>query len=203
MKQLTYEVIKEAYRLKNWKFDESKLNITGVRTNNIIPDSFNDYLICTWKEAGTGKMFGGMATTEPGAYWLSKPMNVKGTAVIVPGYYENVWQIGNHHGYEALVQAGVFKVWRDNDRSNSLPVYSGLSAIDKLGNNLIPIPAGAECGLNCHRALEGLIIKTVGKFSAGCQVWENSALFNRMMKLAKQSGQKRFSYGLFTENDFL
>jgi len=190
MKQLTYDLIKEVAREKGYCHNFNELTIIGVRTNFDLPDSFNDYLLCTWVENGEGKMFGGMATTDPSVYWLNKPMNVKGTAIVQPNMYNNVWTIGNHHEYKALVQCGSFKTWRDGNKDSQL---------DRTGDTII---AGPECGINCHRAYEGFIVKTIGKYSAGCQVWQNSKLFDKMMDLAYKSKQKTFTYILFTENDF-
>lgn len=190
MRQLTYDSVLKVCHDKGYMPIEGVF-IVGIRTNFDIADAFNDYLLVMYKEDGQGKMFGGMATTDPAVYWLNNPLNVKGTAIIVPNKYENIWRLGIHKGYTALVQNKTFKVWRDNNKDSVL------------NRDVTVYDAGPESGINCHRAYEGAIVKTIGKYSAGCQVWQNSKLFDKMIDICKKSNQKAFTYVLFTEDDFL
>lgn len=206
MKQLSYDVVKEAFAKKGYPFNDEELIISGIRMKNDLPDCFNDYLLCTWKdENGNPQFFGGMATTDPGVYYLNNPINTKGTGILVPGFYKHVWTVGIHKTYRALVQCGNFMVWRDNDRDKYRPKIVNGIAYDSTGKELKPMLAGPECGINCHMTIEGVILTTVGKFSALCQVWQNSALFKKMMKVVDwlyKSKQKKYSFALFLEEDF-
>ena len=63
----------------------------------------------------------------------------KGTAVLVPGQHRRCYKLGRHQGkYEALVQAEVLQVYRDNNKDTK---------VDAGG----PIDSGWH-GINIHRA---------------------------------------------------
>lgn len=211
MKTLNFDTIVEVYRKKNYPIDEmikrKQVIITGIRMDSQLDNCFNDFLTVCYYNQKTGQyeFFGGMGTTEPGNYWLKNPMNVKGTFIMAPGFYKNCWTIGNHHSYEALVQVGEFEGWRDNDKDGKLPIVKENGVFDSNGN-LLPRIKITNCGVNFHRALVGIIVKTVDKFSAGCQVVQNSDIFNKFMAVFKQQRDvlkmPYFSYGLFIEKDF-
>ena len=115
--------------------------------------------------------------------------STKGTAILVPGQYLNVYKIDDHKGeYPALCQRGEVKVWRDNNKDNIL---------DWEGET----DTGEKFGINIHRA--GQTSKIVGDWSAGCQVIANRKDFKRMMKLAHKQNKKKktFTYTLLTEKE--
>ena len=51
------------------------------------------------------------ATTDPGLYYLEHPMNVDGTAILIPGQYIGSHKTGLHKGDHALIQCGKLRVW--------------------------------------------------------------------------------------------
>lgn len=111
-------------------------------------------------------------TTDPGTKSLKIPQNSKGTAILVPGQYVNAYRIGLHQGkYEAVVQKGPVKVYRDNNRDNILNMSS-----DKIYTGIF--------GINIHKA--GLDSKVVEGWSAGCTVFKRSEDFNQFLLLAKK-----------------
>lgn len=170
------------------------LNIIGVRSNNEIANSFDDWLYLIFREekGSEFKVYEFPITTDPGAYWLKNPMNVDGTAILVPGQYRGSHQIGLHQGkYKALKQKKPLKVWRDNDRDTN---------IDKEGKIYEGI-----FGINIHRSNATSQSQVVEKWSAGCQVFQKVADFNFLMETcekAKDLYGNSFSYTLLEESDF-
>ena len=89
------------------------------------------------------------ATTSPGTF--SKLYNSKGDAHLINGRYG--YKKGKHNGYDALVQAEEFTVWRDPEKSG---VRYETSLVES-----------GWFGINLHA---GGISKEVSNWSAGCQV---------------------------------
>ena len=132
-------------------------------------------------------------TTDPGLYWLENPMSTLGTAVLKPGQWVNCWAIGYHHqkpDHEALVQIGSVSVYRDGDKDNvaesSPTIENGLFGINIHGSNKI-----------------GTSVR-IGKWSAGCQVfneWTKKEEFISICKTFKASHGNKFTYSLLEEKD--
>ena len=177
--------IQEVLNAKNYVFFDT-VNIVGIRTSNIIANSFDDWLYLIYEG---DKIQSFPITTDPGAYWLENPMNVRGTAILVPGQYLDSHAIGLHQGkYEALKQQKPLKVWRDNTKDHiidtSEEIYEGIY------------------GINIHRSNPHTQSKVVEKWSAGCQVFKKVADFNFFMEVCKSSGEQTFTYTLLEESDF-
>ena len=184
---LSIEIIKEVLHKKGYGYFEEELNIIGVRSSNDIANSFDDWIYLIQEGGEEVKIY--PVTTDPGKYWLENPMNVEGTAILVPGQYEGAYTIGLHRGkYEALRQSRPVKVWRDNTKDTKLDkegkIYEGMF------------------GINIHRSNATSQSRVVEKWSAGCQVFQKAADFNEFMKICKASGQKAFSYTLLEKSDF-
>ncbi len=132
-------------------------------------------------------------TTDPGTYWLEHPMNTLGTAVLKPGQWENCWAIGYHQkkqDHQALVQVGKISVYRDGDKDviaeSSPTVDNGLFGINIHGSNKL-----------------GTTMK-IGKWSAGCQVfqeWSKKEEFLNVCKMFKTARGNKFTYTLLEENN--
>jgi hypothetical protein len=182
----TKEKIKEAVIRRGGIWFNDKVNIVGIRTKDATTNTFNDFITLSY-----GDIFKGWeATTDPGLYWLRKPGNVKGCAILVPGQYVDAWQIGTHSGYEALVQCRPVAVYRDNNRDDYLNFDS--STIDR-----------GYFGINIHRAHASILQFVVEKYSAGCQVFRRRQSFEDFMLLIKCSNQKYFTYTLLNETEIL
>lgn len=187
--RFTLEKIKQVLEKKNYGFFDT-INIIGVRSSNTIANSFDDWLYLIYKDQnGETKTHEFPITTDPGAYWLQNPANVKGTAILVPEQYKDSHIIGLHQGkYEALKQHKPLKVWRDNTRDTTLDkssqIYEGIF------------------GINIHRSNAQTQSQVVEKWSAGCQVFQKVADFNFFMGVCKNSGQDVFTYTLLEESDF-
>ncbi len=168
-----------------------QLNIVGVRANNAQPNSFDDSINVFYKDnAGNWQFKSNPATTDPGTYYLNNPMNVNGTAIVIPGQYINSHKIGLHKGeYTALVQQGNIQVTRDFNKDNKLDFRTGKEETGTFG-------------INIHKA--GSNSTVVDKWSAGCQVFARSADFDAFISLCQQHSNlygNNFTYTLLEEGD--
>jgi len=168
MREITVKDLLRVARTKQYKIFYGgrgiNLNIWGVRSKNIVSNTFNDRICLFWKNTDTDEwtLVQLEATTDPGLYWRNNPMHQMGTAILKPGQYEGCWEIGRHKGYEALVQCKPVIVYRDNNRDNILDV----------GDSNVNVHAGVF-GINIHRANSNGHSVQVDKWSAGCQVLQN------------------------------
>jgi hypothetical protein len=139
------------------------LNIIGVRNPRGRANEWDDLLCVAYKDPSRQWQLRCLpATTDPGLYWLQNPMNVHGTAILVPGQYRRCYTLGNHKGRTAVVQIVPVKVWRDNNKDSVI-----------------------DCGPRIYGA-HGINIHTTGvwkpgnidKWSAGCQVVRDRRAFD-------------------------
>lgn len=168
-----------------------ELNIVGVRSNSIKPNSFDDHITAFFKDSnGNWQFHPFAATTDPGTYWLQNPINPQGTAILKHGQYLNSHRIGLHRGkYLAVVQQRPITVIRDYDRNASLDLLNGKEQTGLFG-------------INIHHAAVNGTTKSVDKYSAGCQVFANINDFNLFMTFAQKHKQlygNNFTYTLIDE----
>ena len=185
----------EALERKHYKVfeDPYELNIVGIRSADMTPNIFNDFLLLFWSTEDPfisyeSKLY--TITTDPGLYWLNNPSNIEGTAILFPGQYD-VYQIDKHRGkYDALCQRrGNVKVYRDDNKNNRYDA-------DKTEEGMY--------GINIHKAGEESV--KVDKWSAGCQVFRNSDDFHQFMELCQKHRAihgNKFTYTLLTEVDLI
>lgn len=172
--------------------DYKKLNIVGIRSADMTPNIFNDFLFVFWAELENKFNFNVYnITTDPGLYYLYNPSNIDGTAILCPGRY-NAYKLDIHnHKYLALCQRRApVRVWRDfnrNNRYDSGKIYSGYF------------------GINIHRAGSESSLH-VDKWSAGCQVFQTRKDFDEFIKLCfvhRDRYENEFVYNLITEADLI
>jgi len=119
-------------------------------------------------------------STDPGLYALHHPINAKGTFIMAPGYYKDLWTFGLHKGkYKAFVQLNPCTGYRDNNKDDK---YDLLSKTLTTGIN----------GINMHKS--GIDSVTVDNYSYGCQIFKKSPDFAKVLKQAEQSGYTKFNY---------
>lgn len=152
-----------------------QLNIIGIRNTETTSDKFDDELHVLFKNDKNRWIHVKYTiTTDPGTYWLNHPMQVDGTAILKQGQYINAYRIGLHKGqYKALVQSKPLTVIRDYDRNAVLDFNNG-----KESKGLF--------GVNIHRASIYGKTKKVGKWSAGCQVFEKNEEFIQFILLCEK-----------------
>lgn len=184
----------EAAGHKIFETGDYDLNIISVRKENGTPDAFDDILFVCYKINGLWQQESFQITTDPGVYHLNKPGRVEGTAILKAGQYQGVYKIGYHRGkYQALVQTGGrVTVWRDDNRDEFLDMNK---------------TQDGYFGINVHRAHSSRELETVGKYSAGCQVFRRSQDLDRLLSLCKRQIQEhpnwkqQFTYTLLEESE--
>lgn len=168
------------------------LNIVGIRTQSEEAEKFNDWLTVFYLYDGVWNYFAFPATTDPGTFYRKNPLSVKGTAVLKPGQYRSVYKVGRHRNYKALQQINDMTVFRDANRDGLLDVQG------------VEEDHGMH-GINIHRANAYRASTVVGKWSAGCQVFQDPDHFSFFLLLCDRASQKfsnKFSYTLLEESDF-
>lgn len=190
------QVIDAVKKLGHKVFEEDSkpfnLNLIAVRSSDATPDVFNDDFYIIWKYDGRWNALNFKCTTEAGLYYLKHPMNPKGTAIIKPGQYPGMWELGLHQGkYQVLVQKRPATVIRDFNRDDTFDYNSGREEVGLYG-------------LNCHRSNANIESILVNKWSAGCQVLANPDEYKILMRLCEYASHywgNSFTFTLITESD--
>jgi len=190
------KAIQEVFERKGYAFftnGDYNLNIVGVRSNVLEANKFDDTLMLFYKIKGEWQFKSFPITTDAGTYWLSNPLDIKGTAILVPNQYRGVYAIRKHlNKYYALCQTnGMVQTYRDNDKDKILDMDAKT------------ITTGMY-GINIHRSNPNKESVSVDKWSAGCQVFKKFDDFDRFMEICYKSQElygNKFTYTLITEND--
>jgi len=170
-KQKGYQLFKEDQKPYN-------LNIVGIRSDNLLPNSFDDEICVFWKFEGNWNLKLYKVTTDPGLTYLKDPINNAGTAILKEGQYRGVYKLGLHRRkYTALVQAAPVTVIRDFDLDDRLDFRSG---VEQTG----------FFGINIHRASSTGESTLVNKWSAGCQVFSSIHHYNEFIRLCKNASSE-------------
>lgn len=193
---ITLQRIKNTVLSLGYHWFEDQPNLIGLRSNLDLPDIFNDFMFLIYKDdSGTEVMKTYQITTDPGVYWLNNPMNINGTAVLKPGQYMKSHSIGFHQNkkdHRALVQTGKLSVYRDKDKD------SLAEATDFIDTGLF--------GVNLHGANKATKTGKIGKYSAGCQVFQNwieKEEFIDIVENFKDMNDNKFTYTLLKENQII
>jgi len=200
------------------------LNIWAVRANNQEAGRFDDIQVVFWKD-GLGweyEVFN--CTTDPSDHYLLNPINPRGTAIVKPGQWRGLWELGYHrsnHNHPALIQKEPIVVIRDFNKDIILDYYTpgNLGAFEKdvirndahgytmrwkdqFGNIVYKEDKG-YFGINNHRAALGYIAKKIGLYSAGCIVQNDTKKYNEvfipLIKRAIHNWGNSFSFTLVTQ----
>ena len=197
------EQFKLALEAKGYSFFENgdhNLNIVGVRNDSGDASKFDDFINVLYKVDGEWVCDAYPVTTEPGTNILRMPIKAvrhKGTAILVPDQYRSTYKIDWHGnktvGHMALCQrGGKVRVWRDNNRDEAID-YRQLKLINQ-----------GYFGINIHRSNPYDQSYVIGKWSAGCQVFQRVDDFNEFMQLCRDSAElygNSFTYTLLTEQE--
>ncbi len=185
-------LLKKGYNLFEDDSKEYNLNLVGVRSKDVTPNTFNDWFTVFWKHAGEWHFYVFKCTTDPGLYWLNNPMNDKGTGILKEGQYSGLWTLGFHKGkYMALKQKNPCTLIRDYDRDSELDFDSGREDTGIFG-------------INGHRANAHRESVQIDKWSAGCQVIADPDDFEWLINTCKKSSKiwgDSFTYTLLNESD--
>jgi len=171
------------------KLPIDKFNFIGIRNeSDISKDVINDQVGFFTSD----ELFLCPGTTDPSVYWTKNPeRNRLGTFHLMEGFHERVWAFGVHKGYEALV----------NDWKKCKPTKGWRDANYNFVRDAKDIVVCDYFGVNFHRMDKASIVKSIGRYSAGCQVVQNPKDFAYILQKAKESGQQTFNYFLFKESE--
>ena len=189
--------IMEVMRNKGYRVFENPagydLNMVGIRTASMKANRFDDWITVFYIFNQNWNFFAFPATTDPGTFYRQNPVNVKGTAVLKPGQYRRAYKIGRHKNYKALQQQNPVTAYRDANRDEILDTSN---MIEETG----------MFGINIHHANAFRPSTVVGKWSAGCQVFQDSNHFSFLLALCEKGREKfgnSFTYTLLIEHDFI
>lgn len=178
---------------KKWKLFSRpyELNIVGIRSGETNSNRFDDELHVLFRDDKLQwKHFRFAITTDPGTYWLLHPAKVDGTAILKQGQYFGAYRIGLHKGqYKALVQNKAVTVIRDYDRNAVLDFENGKES-------------SGMFGINIHRSSIAGSSQSIGKWSAGCQVFQRVNDFDFFMQLCEGHRKRygnEFTYSLIDQ----
>jgi peptidoglycan hydrolase-like protein with peptidoglycan-binding domain len=188
----TEELLKRVKSLKDFNGIPEGYWIIGVRNLEDLPDRFDDRFFLMKDDKLIMTTTG---TTNPGLKIIKggfRKYNKDGAAVVESDrIYYGVWKYGKHLGYmPALKQLGAaITVYRDGD-------------MDHLSEEVGKKTTGWY-GINFHTATKsylGNIIKsTIGGWSAGCQVCNNTTEYMKIINTIKNSKQEKVTYCLLKE----
>lgn len=121
MNRLDIQAWKDLFFKKRYRYYTAPdtINIIGIRTMNRHTNLFDDELVVIYnKDVDQASIYRFPITTRPGSITLRRPVNSRGTAILVPGQYHS-YRLDLHNGkYLALCQrADMVKVYRDNNRN--------------------------------------------------------------------------------------
>lgn len=193
-------IIKELYKAMDYKFFEKgsyNVNNFGIRVSTE-GRNFDDIIGTIFRKDEDGdfiiECFEG--TTDPGSYYLKNPININGTAILVPGQYHG-YRLDKHRGqYDALCQrSGKVNVYRDNDSDEIIEID-----LDTLKPGMY--------GINIHKTSAAEQAMDKNMFSAGCQEIMNSAEYNLTWMPIQYKAIQKYgkagadTYTLFDLKDF-
>jgi hypothetical protein len=184
------ELLDRVATLKSFKGLPEGRWILGVRSNEDIPNKFDDKFYVFDKDKFVMVISG---TTNPGVTILKKfeSFNKQGAAILkADQWYYDIWHYGLHRGKIAglLQRGGKVIVHRDGDKDNKS---------EELGPEQ-PGWYGINFHLNSHDINTKTIKEDIGAWSAGCQVPNNPEKYKQLMGWFKDN-QKVVSYCLLNE----
>ena len=178
---------------------DGQINLIGVRSSNREAGKFDDHIHLAWVEDGLWSHRTYPATTDPGIPWLEDGPD-KGTAILCPGSWP-VYKFDNHQGrvgYRTLCQrAGSVKVYRDKDGDAILDLNH-----DSIDEGWFGVNIHHSGGSGTHPISDlDAENKSVGRYSAGCQVFARKSDWAEAMDICEASGAEVFTYTLITEEE--
>lgn len=179
-------------------YDIEDCNLVGVRNpEGRKEDIWNDVLIFYYRPER--KLYLDLGTTDPGKYYIDNPMRRDGAAHLAEIFQKHIWSIGKHGRmgtrgrHTAFVQGGrAVSLWRDTNKDY------------KITQSDVYIEVSYGNGINMHSTYNDT--DSIGKSSAGCQVWKDMNSLQKIINICKDNGQELFSYLLMPlrqENEFL
>ena len=166
------------------------LNLIGIRSAALEPEVFSDWIAVAYRDGGIWNFFPFPATTDPGTYWQNRPERVRGSAVLEPGQYPDLWRVGTYRGRRALRQRGPARVWRGARREHYLDTEGVPEGVRQSGIDLFLAPGPRD----------------TRRWSAGGQVLQDPEHARFLLALCTRAARRqgdRFGYTLLEEADFV
>ncbi len=196
---ISLEDVLAVMKAKKFKiFEEEGIpNIVGIRSLEKDGEDFDDICYVWWKlPNGNQEVHLYTITTNPGKYYLNKPLpGTSGAAILVSGQYLGCWILGSHgksQQYALIQRGGEVRVYRDKNLDSKLDCDP--ATIDK-----------GFFGINLHHGSK-TDVDIIGKWSAGCQVWRyhqpHQDLMQKFKALSERYKFTKFSYTLLEQTDF-
>jgi hypothetical protein len=199
---ISIDKLRQVIAKKQYIWYENLPNIIAIRTKLQVPDAFNDVMCVVYKKNGVDVMFTAIVTTEPGTTYQKKLLNANGCWVMMPAQMVNAYKSGFHQGktdHRCLRSVGKIYGLREDDKDGII-----LNDADEKAS----WQEGSLIGANIHGAVHKDKIdltKTVGPWSAGCQVHERWSKKEEMMDICdqyKNVNNGLLTYTLLEEKDF-
>ena len=207
--KISIDALKKTVKALNYKWFEDRPNIIGIRTKIEVPDVFNDLLAIVYKENGVEVMKVFCITTDPGVFYQKNLLNSQGCAIVEPGQWLDAYSCGYHKGYDgtkmnpktltpypahrALILTGHIMIKRDADK-------------DGVAGNSGVVVKGDGTGCNIHGAMRADVTRTIGPWSAGCQVfaaWKEKEAFMDICEKYRTFVHNKFTYTLIKEDQII
>ena len=191
---MTRPIILDAVEELGFKIFESgkdyDLNIIGARNPEQEPNVFNDRIHVCYQVGGVWVEEIFECTTDPGSYWLNRPMRQSGTAVLKhPQQMRGAFELGYHKGnihHRCLRQVKEVDVWRDANKDEVID-YGSMSD-------------STAWAIQIHRASSKYKSQRIDRYSAGCQVISDPVKYRRFIELCdlqvSTNSWNRFTYTL-------
>lgn len=170
-----------------WDDTAMHWNLVGIRALGRLSDLWQDTILGVGNSPEGLVYVGGPGTTSPGRPGLVAPTNPRGTAVMLPGQYVDLYRVGPGaiHGrtgtspYLAFEQISDADYIRDRDRDEIIDIgTTGYATSAEHFQNLrkaLMLDGRYQRGnikSNLHRAsrVNGKLVPVVGPYSLACQV---------------------------------
>jgi hypothetical protein len=195
---LDINVLKAVIAKKSYKWFDDQPNIIAIRSNLNVSDIFNDILCIVYKKNGVETLYTATITTEPGVTYQKKLLNKDGCWVMMPAQMIDAYTIGLHQSkadHRCLRSTGKIFGLRDND-------LNGIAGDDT--DAVAKWVDGTTVGANIHGSNKAGITKSIGPWSAGCQVhndWKKKEEMMDIMDSYKSINSGKFTYTLIEEKD--
>ncbi len=178
---------------KGYVFEEYYPNIIALRrSKDRQPDAWQDLLLVLWRRPDSiWQSRAYLCTTMPGVYFVQNPRNPKGSPMIAPGQYLNLFEPGVVGDHSALVQRGTITLYRDANKSGAIDAGD-------------PIDRGNSFGMNINNTKMDQEPATIGQWSEGNIVMPKKnerAELQRIYTTAYKSQGRRFALTLLTQDD--
>lgn len=188
----------KGYRIYDTPQVDWNLNIVGIRSAVTTAGAFDDTLAVFQRFGGSWEISYYDITTDPGLFYLERPVNGSGAAILKEGQYCGAYKLDLHarglrSAHLALCQ-----------RLAPVTVHRHAGRDDGLDPGDLRTETGMF-GINIHRGNASHAAPHNVACSAGCQVFADPRKFAEFMAKCREGAKafgNKFTYTLLHERDF-